>query len=151
VQPTSRRPNEFFAPLPLAAVALLVTNDVWLKPTFHSAVTGKLSDIAICFFMPLFLSELLGVALHRRPRGRLAAGAIITALLFTALEVIPPFTRLALRMLGSIGPPIGIAGPFRMTSDWTDLFCLALIPASVAYGWGRLRTNAYSAPSSGSR
>ena len=39
----------------------LVVNDVWLKPAFHSALTGKLSDVAVCFFMPLLLSELLGI------------------------------------------------------------------------------------------
>ena len=33
--------SEFFAPLPLVALALLVTNDVWLKARFHNALTGK--------------------------------------------------------------------------------------------------------------
>jgi hypothetical protein len=40
--------TEFFAPLPLAAVALMVVNDRVLKPLFHNGVTGKLSDVAIC-------------------------------------------------------------------------------------------------------
>ena len=51
---THPRIGEFFAPLPLAAVALLVVNDTWLKPAFHNALTGKLSDVAVCFMMPAF-------------------------------------------------------------------------------------------------
>ncbi len=58
------RSGEFFAPLPLAALALTVANDIWLKPAFHSELTGKLSDVGICFFMPLFLSAGDRPALH---------------------------------------------------------------------------------------
>jgi hypothetical protein len=138
-QRESVRSGEFFAPLPLAALALLVVNDVWLKPTFHSAVTGKLSDVAICFLMPLFFSELLGLLLGVAPRTRLRIGAFLTAALFTALEVVPPCTALALHALAIVGPRLGIHGTFRMTSDWTDLFCLVMIVPAVAYGRYRLR------------
>jgi hypothetical protein len=134
------RSGEFFAPLPLGALALLVVNDVWLKPAFHSAVTGKLSDIAICFFMPLLLSELLGILCGWPPRRRLIAGAIVTAALFTALEIVPPFTRLALDWLEHVGPHLGIHGRFRMTSDWTDLACVPVAAVAVAYGRARLAT-----------
>ena len=132
------RSGEFFAPLPLAALALTVVNDVWLKAAFHSEVTGKLSDIGVCFFMPLFLSELLGILLGVAPRVRLAIGGIVTGALFAALEVVPPVTRFALNVLGVLGPRLGVTRPFRMTSDWTDLFCLLLIPAALAYGSRRL-------------
>jgi hypothetical protein len=130
--------SEFFAPLPLAALALLVTNDVWLKPLFHNAVTGKLSDVAVCFLMPLFLSELLGFAFAWPARQRLRVAAFATAAVFTALEVIPPVTRWVLAGLSAVGPVLGIAGRFRMTADWTDLLCLLLIPLSVRYGDRRL-------------
>jgi len=133
------RSGEFFAPLPLAALALLVVNDVWLKPAFHSALTGKLSDVAICFFMPLLLSELLGILCGWPPRRRLVAGAIVTATLFTALEIVPPFTRFALDCLDRIGPYLGVPRRFRMTSDWTDLACVPLVAVAVAYGRARLR------------
>ena len=135
------RSGEFFAPVPLLALILLVVNDVWLKPTFHSAVTGKLSDIAVCFVMPLFLSELLGICFGAAPRVRLALGGLLTGALFAALEVVPPVTRFALNLLGLLGPQVGIMRPFRMTSDWTDLFCLLLIPAAMAYGRWRLVVN----------
>jgi hypothetical protein len=133
------RSGEFFAPLPLAALALMVVNDVWLKSAFHSELTGKLSDVALCFFMPLLLSELLGIFGGWAPRRRLLAGAIATASLFTALELVPPFTHLVLDCLDDIGPYLGIHRRFRMTSDWTDLACVPLVLAAVAYGHLRLR------------
>jgi len=130
--------SEFFAPLPLAAVGLLVVNDRFLKPAFHSAVTGKLSDVAICFFLPLFVSELAGLVFRWAPRRRLLFGAVVATVVFASLEVVPPVTRLALRVLGTVGPLVGVAGPFRMTSDWTDLLCLLFVPLAVAYGRRRL-------------
>jgi hypothetical protein len=116
----------------------MVMNDVWLKHAFHSAATGKVSDVAVCFVMPLFLSEILGLTFGVRPRPRLWIGAIVTGAIYTAQEVVPPFTRFALDALRAIGPVIGITGRFVLTSDWTDLFCLAVIPFAFAYGSRRL-------------
>jgi hypothetical protein len=132
------RSGEFFAPLPLAALALTVVNDVWLKPAFHSALTGKLSDVGICFFMPLFLSDLLGILLGLPGRFRLWAGALLTTAIYTAQELIPPSTRFALSILRAVGPRIGIHGVFELTSDWTDLLCLLLVPLAVIYGKRRV-------------
>ena len=132
------RSGEFFAPLPLAALALVVVNDVWLKPALHSELTGKLSDIGLCFFMPLFVSEVLGILFGIHARARLWAGALITAAVYTAQEIVPPFTRFALAVLRVLGPRIGIHGRFSLTTDWTDLLCLALVPAAFWYGQRRL-------------
>lgn len=137
--PYSARSGEFFAPLPLSALALTVVNDRWLKPAFHDAVTGKLSDIGVCLFMPLLVSELLGLFFGVRPRRRLWAGALVTGILFTLQEMVPSFIRFAVATLRTIGPWLGIHRRFQLTSDWTDLFCLFLIPAAVAYGTRRLR------------
>lgn len=137
--PRPPRHGEFYAPLPLAAVALLVVNDTWLKPVMHSELTGKLSDVAVCFFMPLFLSECLGILLGTTPRVRLAIGAVVTAALYTGLEIVPPFTAWTLRWLTAAGPYLGIGRRFRMTADQTDLFCVALVPLAVYYGHSRLR------------
>jgi hypothetical protein len=128
------RSGEFFAPLPLMAVAIMVVNDTWLKPTFHSELTGKLSDIAVCFFMPLFLSELLGLTLGLRPTMRLCAGAFVTTVLYVGLEIVPPVTKFALGVLEAVGPYLGISRRFRMTQDWTDLLCVVLVPLAVMYG-----------------
>jgi hypothetical protein len=141
VAPAARegpRSGEFFAPVPLAFVLLLVVNDRLLKPRFHSALTGKLSDIAICFFLPLFVSELLGLALGLAPRARLRAGAVVATAVYAGLEVVTPFTHVVIRALETIGPWFGIVRPFQMTSDWTDLICLLMVPAAVAHGQWRL-------------
>jgi hypothetical protein len=138
------RSGEFFAPLPLAVVALLVSNDVWLKPTFHNFATGKLSDVAVCFSMPLFISELLGLALGVAPRLRLGIGAVLTAALFSALELSPWASERALAALGALGPWIGLQGGFEMTADVTDLACVPLVLLAYRYGGSRLRTLATS-------
>jgi hypothetical protein len=140
--PERRRPwplsGEFFAPVPLALVALLLINDNFLKARWHSEVTGKLSDIAVCFFMPLFLSELLGIVFLMPPRTRLWVGAAAATVLYVGLEIVAPFTRFAIHILGCVGPYVGIRRGFVMTSDWTDLLCLPLIPLAVLYGRRRL-------------
>lgn len=132
------RSGEFFAPLPLAALALTVVNDVWLKPAFPSELTGKLSDVGICLFMPLLVSELLGILLGLRPRARLWAGALVTTAVYTAQEIVLPFARFALSVLRAIGPRLGIHGVFELTSDWADLVCLLLVPVAAWYGQRRL-------------
>jgi hypothetical protein len=132
------RSGEFFAPLPLAALALTVVNDVWLKPRFHSELTGKLSDVGLCLFMPLLLSELLGIFFGARARVRLWIGAAVTIAVYAAQEVVPPFARLSLAILGALGSRLGIHGVFELTSDWTDLLCLLLVPVAVSYGERRL-------------
>ena len=84
----------------------------------------------------------MGIVCGWPPRRRLLSGAIATASLFAALEVVPPFTRLTLSLLERVGPYLGITGRFRMTSDWTDLACLLLVPAAFAYGRRRLARSA---------
>ena len=104
----SPRCGEFFAPLPLAALALLFVNDVWLKPAFHSALTGSCRTSPSASSCRCLLSELLGIFCGWPPRRRLLAGAIVTASLFAALEVVAPFTRLTLAFLNRVGPYLGI-------------------------------------------
>jgi hypothetical protein len=128
---------EFFAPLPAAAVGLMVLNDRVLKPRFHNDLTGKLSDIAICFFLPLFTSALLGVVWRGQPRARVLVGAGIAAFVFTALEIWEPFQAVFLVCLRSVGAPLGLRH-FVLTRDNSDLLALLVVPSAVVYGWKRL-------------
>lgn len=124
---------EFLSPLPLSAVALMAINDRWLKPTFHNALTGKLSDGALCFFLPLYLSALLALV-TRWPRAtRLYVGAGVCALVFTALKVSPEAARLFCALLRPVGAPLGFTS-FRAVADPTDLLTLPLIWAAVLHG-----------------
>ena len=68
-------------------IALLIANDHVLKFVFHNAVTGKLSDVAICFLMPLLISAALGLIAGSRVRRRLEIGAVVTVVVFSALEM----------------------------------------------------------------
>jgi hypothetical protein len=68
----------------------------------------------------------------------LIAGGVVTAMLFVGLEVVHPMTRLTIGLLDAIGPYLGITRGFRMTEDWTDLFCVLLVPLSLRYGAHRL-------------
>lgn len=123
---------EFLAPLPLSAVALMAVNDRWLKPAFHNALTGKLSDVAICFFLPLYLSALLALVTRWSLERRVAVGAGVTALLFTALKVSQPAADLFCRLLLPVGAPLGLTA-FRAVADPTDLITLPLAGAAVLY------------------
>lgn len=124
---------EFLAPLPLLAVGLMAVNDKWLKPALHNALTGKLSDVAICFFLPLYVSALLAL-LTRWPRStRVGVGAAVTTLLYTALKVSQPAADLFCDVLQVIGGPLGF-GPFHAVADPTDLLTLPFIGAALLYG-----------------
>lgn len=135
--------TEFFAPLPLAAVALMAVNDRFLKPRFGNAITGKLSDIAVCFFLPLFTSAVLGLVWRRHPRIRVLAGAGIAAFVYTAQEIWPWFRDLFLDLNRVVGKPLGLHH-FALTDDLSDLLALLMVPVAVAYGWRRLRGEAAS-------
>src|SRR5262249_33770686 len=77
---------ELGAAPPLGAVCLLVANDHQFKRLFHNAFTGKLSDIAICFLLPLLVSAALGLVSDWPGRRRLVLGAVVTVVVFTLLE-----------------------------------------------------------------
>ena len=68
-------------------IGLLIANDHVLKFVFHNAVTGKLSDFAICFLMPLLVSAVLGLITGVGARRRLWIGAAATVVIFSALEM----------------------------------------------------------------
>lgn len=123
---------EFLSPLPLAAVALMAVNDRWLKPAFHNALTGKLSDVALCFFLPLYLSALLALV-TRWPRStRTGVGALACTLLYTAIKVSQPAADLFCAALRWVGQPLGMTG-FRAVADPTDLLTLPLVGAAILY------------------
>jgi hypothetical protein len=121
--------------LPLAMIALLVANDHVLKFVFHNAVTGKLSDVAICFLMPLLISAALGLIVGTGARWRLGIGGVVTAVVFSALEMSDLagswFVRAVAIVFG--------ARHTVLTRDPTDLLALLMIPIALAYGGQRAR------------
>jgi hypothetical protein len=121
------------AAAPLGAVWLLLANDHAFKRLYHNAVTGKLSDVAICFFLPLLLSAALGLLTDWPGRRRLAVGAVVATLVFTLLELSDTFGALFARATAALG-----LGGGTLTRDPTDLLALVCVPLAVAYGRRRL-------------
>lgn len=125
--------KELATPLPLAAVGLLALNDHVLKARFPGLLTGKLSDVAGCFVMPLFVSAALALATRWRPRARLAVGAVATVALFGAVKLSPGAATLVAGALDAVWAPLG-ASPGRIVADPTDLVALPLVALAFVYG-----------------
>lgn len=122
----------FIHPVPLAAVVLLAVNDHYLKESYPSFLTGKLSDVSGVFFFPLFLCAYWNLivntidAVWGRDRVQwitLRQGVIaivLTDLIFVAVKVMPLATSFYVESMDSLG------FPSRVTADPTDLFALLM-------------------------
>jgi hypothetical protein len=136
----------------LSALLLLVVNDHVLKRACPSALTGKLSDVAVVVVLPLFLHgivELFHSQLLRRPLGvragnRWLATCITVSLLVFGLPEVWPLAEDAYRYgLGAAQWPFKAVWrwvqsealpplrPVRATADLTDL--LTMPTAWLAY------------------
>jgi hypothetical protein len=124
---------ELTSPLALGAVALLAANDHLLKRRWPGPVTGKLSDVAGCFVLPLFVSAVLALATRWTPRRRLAVGAAVTAIFFSALKLSPAAAGGVARAIDALWAPLGRGGG-RIVADPADLVALPF--ALLAFAWG---------------
>ena len=154
----SREPTEPVAgegllhPVALAAVAVLVVNDHILKSAWPSAITGKLSDVAGLMFFPLFLQALWEVGLRlggKRVRHSwrvLAVAAVLTAVVFSALQLSPQAAEAYRVGLGGMQWPF-VAGfellrggdlppalRVHLTQDVTDLIALPALAIPLWLG-----------------
>jgi hypothetical protein len=115
-------------PATLLSIGLLLANDHWLKASFPSWWTGKLSDFAGLFFFPFLIAPLLGLLLDRKsfsPRmiGRLAFA--LTGIWFTLLKTLPLANAATRALLGAV-----LGHAVQIVLDHTDLIALpVLVPA----------------------
>ena len=137
---------EFFAPLSLAAVAVMVINDHWLKPLLHDPITGKLSDLAGCFFLPLYLSALLGLVVRWSRERRLMVGAVATAVFFAAIKLSAGAADVVSVASAHALGWIGVSAWFHLTADPTDLIALPMVIFAYAYGAMQSQTHAARVP-----
>lgn len=115
---TRNRLESLASPLLIAAVAVLGVNDWILKPAFHNALTGKLSDVAGVSAFALFWAALF-------PRHRFHAFAA-TAVGFVLWK--SPASQPLIDAWNGVGwPSIG------RVVDWTDLLALAVLPFLYRY------------------
>lgn len=124
---------ELVGPLPLLAAAVLALNDHVLKARFPGLVTGKLSDFAGAFVLPLFVSAALALATRWPLRGRLAAGVAVTVVALTAVKLSPAAAGAVVTGLDAIRAPLGV-GRGRIVADPTDLVALPVAFLAGAYG-----------------
>ena len=133
--------GEFFHPLSLLALSLLIVNDWILKPSpwAPSALTGKLSDVAGLVFFPLLLTALVDCALlglarlgldldFSLRRGKLLLSIASTALCFTAVKLSSSVRELALDLLQGLGLSA------RIVADPSDLVALLALWLSWRIG-----------------
>lgn len=126
------RAIEFFSLPPLAAVALLLINDHVFKSAFRGAVTGKLSDFAGCFFLPLFVSALLAEVTRWSWQRRVAIGAGVTFALFVPIKLFPQAALAVARAVELVSLPLGL-GAQRITVDPSDLLAVPMILLAALY------------------
>ena len=123
---------ELAGPLPLGAAAVLAVNDHLLKRAFPGILTGKLSDLAGCFVLPLFLSAVLACLTPWGRRTRLAIGTAVTVVAFAAVKLSPGAAGAVVSALDlATRPAFGLTN--RLVADPTDLFALPL--ALAAFAW----------------
>jgi hypothetical protein len=113
-----RRFDALLAPPVLASLALLLANDFVLKPAYHDAVTGKLSDVAGLFVFVVFWCAVF-------PRARTVVAAL-TALGFIVWK--SPAAQPLIDGWNALG-----LLPVRRVVDATDLAALLAVPAAWAY------------------
>jgi hypothetical protein len=127
-----RQAPEYFSALPLAAVALFALNNGVLKRAWPGLVTGKLSDLLICFFLPLFISALLVRLSRLGVASRMAIGIAVTATIFVAVKTSPAASGVLDRDIARLLAPVGIrTAPNRV--DLTDLCALPMLPLAWLY------------------
>jgi hypothetical protein len=122
----ARAAPEFFGVLPLMTVAVFALNNGVLKRAFPGFVTGKLSDLLICFFLPLFVSALLARVSLLETGPRVAAGIALTAASFLAVKTSVAASHLLDRDIAWLLQPFGLrSAPNRV--DVTDLCALPML------------------------
>lgn len=125
----ARGAPEFFGLLPLASVALFALNNAVLKRAWPGLVTGKLSDLTVCFFLPLFISALLERVSRLGIATRVAAGIALTATIFIAVKTSLAASQVLDRDIALLLGPLGArTAPNRV--DVTDLCALPMLAAA---------------------
>lgn len=130
--------TEFFGILPLLAVALFAVNNFVLKRAFAGVITGKLSDVLFCFFMPLFVSAILTRVCALRPLVRVAIGIALTGFVFTAVKT-SAFASDALNL--SVRTLVTVVGARLAPNhvDPGDLVALPMLLAAWLYARSAIR------------
>ncbi len=111
------------SPLFLFSVSLLVVNDHILKGAgiLPQIITGKLSDFAFLFFVPVIVAYLFRV----KTMIGLSISYLAVGVFFSAINISAHFSRLVENLFGAAFIPIAL------WPDTTDLVALTTLPCSI--------------------
>jgi hypothetical protein len=123
---------EFFGFLPLMAVGLFALNNFGLKRAWPGLVTGKLSDLLACFFLPLFVSALMQRVCRLGAATRVAAGIALTATIFMAVKTSATASRVLDEDIALLLQPFGVRTAPNCV-DVTDLCALPMLALAWLY------------------
>jgi len=137
------QPADFSAlllhPWPVLAALLILFNAFYLRQHHAGFWSGKLSDVGICFLLPVLLAASWSLAaklIHPlspernllQPAPVALASCLVAAAYFSALNLLPGFPRFHETMMGVL-----VKNPIRPTMDVTDLPCLAFTVAAYFF------------------
>jgi hypothetical protein len=120
------------SPLFIFSVLLMLVNDHVLKGSwpFPSMVTGKLSDFAFLFFLPVVMAFIFQV----KTKFGLSLSYVVVGILFSAINISPGFSRFVETLFGSLFIPL------VLWPDVTDLVALTMLPCSALFLWRKAPT-----------
>lgn len=128
---------EFFNSVVLCSIAVFLANNVWLKSSYPGWLTGKLSDITFCFFFPLYVSALISLVSGMGMRERVRLGALITALMFSAVKISPVCSENLNRLISPMAMFMFDRNSIN-SADVTDLIALPFVLAAMYFVQWRL-------------
>jgi len=120
---------EFFNVWSIFSVSLFAANNYYLKYHYHNWITGKLSDVLLCFFLSLFISVILAIVTPWSLKRRILYGSLLTTIIYSLVKTsttASDWLNAGLSFLtkgAGVGPSINIADP-------TDLIALPFIVIS---------------------
>jgi len=138
---------------PAIAALALAFNVFYLRKYHAGLISGKLSDFAASFLLPIFLVAAaewfwallrvfgLRVDPQLSKRGILIA-CLVAAGYFTLLKTWPAFTDVHRTLLGWLDAPFGGKRSFRNHADPTDLVALICYPLAGWYLVGKSKPTA---------
>ncbi len=129
------RSEPFYGAIPLGAVALFVLNNFWLKSALPGVVTGKLSDVCACFFVPLFVAAVLREVSPWALLTRLHYGAAVMVAGLSCVKATEAGSGLLNAIIAHATAWSGLI--FRPNvPDATDLHALPVVALSYLYALG---------------
>lgn len=133
-----RAREAFFTWQALGAVALFGLNNFWLKWAFPGYLTGKLSDAAAAFFLPLFLSALLAPLTPFSAAKRISYGSGITLAVFLCVKGNEMCSSLLNRLVEILTSWTGLVLMPNL-ADPSDLIVLPIV--AISWHFGRQRAD----------